>query len=100
MKTQGHKKRIIKKNKIIRKRYSWVCAHHWENELQFHSYGNRTSLKGEDVFKCRIVFRNKNKGCAGWDVDRHRFFVESYKTRYRSKKNAFIRRRWEINHGF
>lgn len=84
----------------MRKPYSWTCFHFYENEFQFCSYGNKKALTDNDVNFCQLGFRNKNKGCAGWDVDRHRFFVESYANRYRSLKNSFIRHRWEVNHGY
>lgn len=66
-------------------------VHHWmytyveDDGVVWHAYslGKRrvSPYPGERV---RIKFRNpKLSGMTGWDVDRHRFFVESYNHRYR-----------------
>ena len=65
--------------------YYWKYTYVEDDGVVWHAYSfgsKRGSPYPGD--RIRIKFRKPNvAGMAGWDVDRHRFFVESYNHRYR-----------------
>ena len=79
-----------KSNRFV---FHWVIVFKEPDETYWHAFSigsHRPSSYG--VYSMHIKFRNpKLTGIAGWDVDRHRFFVESYEHRY-GKRSRFVER--------
>jgi hypothetical protein len=73
--------------------FHWVITYKEPDDTFWHAYSlgrRRPSL--EHAYSVRIQFRNtKLTGMTGWDVDRHRFFVESHEHRY-GKRTRFVER--------
>lgn len=110
--------RKYKKKKIRQSRppYHWTCemlfGHDEEGELWGPCWtGSYKRPKDTATFRaCFLKFRNRDRNhmCyVGWDVDRHRFFVEGRSYRmwrgrdnFQGQRGRFLTNSWELLHGY
>ena len=84
--------------------YYWLFWYHGLSVTPGDSKRSK-SLDGEPPYRMAWYskrLRGKRVGSAGWDVDRHRFFVSTFPSRYPNtpKRSKFRRLNWERNHGY
>ena len=102
LKNRRHRKVAnAKKRKYIP--YIWLF---WYNGLSVSNMNHKSQvLDGKSAYRMawyRGRMANDRRGFAGWDIDRHRFFVSTRPTRYPNtpKRSRFRRENWERNHGY